>query len=249
MKKMMMLLLLIGLSGCMRYQPRPYSALMPYGPAQADPTRVAATLADEGAERVTLSEDERVLQELRDLGLSPDEILEMIRSELHRREDARRDSPPDVNESNTEDPKPVEESAIPRTVIVKESGSAPLVIVVPSGKVDAVGSFYRTLAPYGTWIKLSPYGLVWQPTVSALNYSWRPYCDGGRWAWTNQGWCWKSSYSWGWAPFHYGRWVNVARYRWVWVPGTTWSPAWVHWRRSASYFGWAPLPPGAPSRT
>jgi hypothetical protein len=32
---------------------------------------------------------------------------------------------------------------------------------------------------------------------------------------------------------------------WVWVPGTEWGPAWVSWRRSPGYVGWAPLPPEA----
>jgi hypothetical protein len=27
------------------------------------------------------------------------------------------------------------------------------------------------------------------------------------------------------------------------VPGTRWAPAWVAWRESSDYFGWAPLPP------
>src|SRR5262249_3319440 len=31
---------------------------------------------------------------------------------------------------------------------------------------------------------------------------------------------------------------------WVWAPDTVWSPAWVTWRYSDAYCGWAPLPPG-----
>ena len=30
---------------------------------------------------------------------------------------------------------------------------------------------------------------------------------------------------------------------WYWVPGRVWAPAWVSWRRSNDYVGWAPLPP------
>ena len=30
---------------------------------------------------------------------------------------------------------------------------------------------------------------------------------------------------------------------WVWIPDTVWSPAWVAWRDSDDYVGWAPLPP------
>jgi hypothetical protein len=34
-------------------------------------------------------------------------------------------------------------------------------------------------------------------------------------------------------------------YGWVWVPGTEWAPAWVAWRYTDDYVGWAPLPPSA----
>jgi hypothetical protein len=55
---------------------------------------------------------------------------------------------------------------------------------------------------------------------------------------------WVSDYSWGWAPFHYGRWMHDPYYGWVWVPGYEWSPAWVAWRHGGDYYGWAPLRPG-----
>ena len=47
----------------------------------------------------------------------------------------------------------------------------------------------------------------------------------------------------GWVAFHYGRWINTDAYGWAWVPGNEWGPAWVDWRRSDEYAGWAPLPP------
>ena len=59
------------------------------------------------------------------------------------------------------------------------------------------------------------------------------------------GWYWMSDYSWGWAPFHYGRWFHHARFGWCWMPDTVWGPSWVTWRYSDDYCGWAPLPPGA----
>ena len=31
----------------------------------------------------------------------------------------------------------------------------------------------------------------------------------------------------------------------MWVPGDEWAPAWVSWRTSKDYVGWAPLPPEA----
>src|SRR4029077_19691591 len=52
-------------------------------------------------------------------------------------------------------------------------------------------------------------------------------------------------YSWGWAPFHYGRWFNHGSFGWCWAPDTVWGPSWVSWRYSSGYCGWAPLPPTA----
>ena len=103
--------------------------------------------------------------------------------------------------------------------------------------------FYSSLSPYGTWVEASDYGWCWQPTVGTINVGWRPYCDNGRWVWTSGGWYWHSYYSWGWAPFHYGRWCQVPARGWCWVPGTTWGPSWVTWRHCDDHFGWAPLPP------
>lgn len=105
--------------------------------------------------------------------------------------------------------------------------------------------FYTSLSPYGSWVDVPGYGSCWRPTVATWNSSWRPYLDGGRWLWSDAGWYWYSDYSWGWAPFHYGRWHRPAGYGWVWSPDTVWGPSWVSWRYSAGYCGWAPLPPTA----
>ena len=105
--------------------------------------------------------------------------------------------------------------------------------------------FYDTLRPYGTWIELESYGWCWQPHVVVIDRYWRPYWQSGRWLWSDLGWYWCSDYSWGWAPFHYGRWHHHPRCGWVWFPDRVWAPAWVCWRYSNSHCGWAPLPPGA----
>ncbi len=62
---------------------------------------------------------------------------------------------------------------------------------------------------------------------------------------TDAGWTWVSEEPFGWATYHYGRWVRLRRIGWVWVPGEEWAPAWVSWRTSKNYVGWAPLPPEA----
>jgi hypothetical protein len=85
---------------------------------------------------------------------------------------------------------------------------------------------------------------AWQPMVSSVSPDWVPYRDRGHWVLTDEGWYWSSDYSWGWAAFHYGRWSRERSFGWVWHPGSVWAPAWVTWRNSETYAGWAPLPPG-----
>ena len=112
-------------------------------------------------------------------------------------------------------------------------------------QIDAEGNFYGSLAPYGAWVDVPGVGLCWRPTVAVADPYWRPYCDRGHWLFTDAGWYWYSDYSWGWAPFHYGRGCSYPRLGWFWVPDTRWGPAWVSWRYTSSHCGWAPLPPAA----
>ncbi|RZL47745.1 MAG: hypothetical protein EOP00_11025, partial [Pedobacter sp.] len=102
-------------------------------------------------------------------------------------------------------------------------------------------SFYDELSPYGTWIQDPQYGYVWRPDVDQEEF--RPYYTNGRWAMTEYGNTWVSNYDWGWAPFHYGRWVYNRYNNWVWMPDTVWGPAWVSWRSGGGNYGWAPLGP------
>ena len=101
--------------------------------------------------------------------------------------------------------------------------------------------FYDELSPYGMWVEYPNYGYVWIPN-GVPGFS--PYSTAGHWIFTDDGWTWVSDYPWGWAPFHYGRWDYDNVYGWLWVPDNEWGPAWVSWRRSPGYYGWAPLRPG-----
>ena len=101
--------------------------------------------------------------------------------------------------------------------------------------------FYDGLSSHGQWLNLEGLGYGFRPRI-ASRPSWRPYQD-GRWVWTNHGWAWDSAEPFGWACYHYGRWVQLSRHGWVWMPGREWAPAWVSWRSSGSHVGWAPLPP------
>lgn len=103
-------------------------------------------------------------------------------------------------------------------------------------------TFYDELSPYGVWIHDPQYGYVWRPDVDQDEF--RPYYTNGHWEMTQYGNTWVSNYEWGWAPFHYGRWVFHNRRGWLWIPDTKWGPAWVSWRSGGGYYGWAPLGPG-----
>ena len=116
-------------------------------------------------------------------------------------------------------------------------------VVAPTAQPATPQVFYDSLSPYGQWVEDPDYGVIWQPTVAVVNPGWQPYCDNGYWVWTDCGWYWSSTYSWGWAPFHYGRWCRASCHGWCWVPDTCWGPAWVTWRTCDSHCGWAPLPP------
>lgn len=78
---------------------------------------------------------------------------------------------------------------------------------------DVIG--YEDLDSYGGWRPDPQYGNVWFPHVTVVD--WAPYRY-GHWAWISPwGWTWVDNAPWGFAPFHYGRWVSV-RGAWGWVP-------------------------------
>ncbi|HEY1503989.1 MAG TPA: DUF6600 domain-containing protein [Stellaceae bacterium] len=74
---------------------------------------------------------------------------------------------------------------------------------------------YQDLAAYGSWSDDPDYGQVWYP--SDMPSGWAPYRD-GHWAWVDPwGWTWIDDAPWGFAPFHYGRWIDRDD-RWAWIP-------------------------------
>jgi probable HAF family extracellular repeat protein len=111
------------------------------------------------------------------------------------------------------------------------------------GAGDDYSVFYSRLSSDGDWVEAGDYGYVFRPQVNEGG-EWAPYRD-GHWVWTDRGWFWYSNEHFGWATYHYGRWVRIAGQGWCWVPGSEWAPAWVSWRQSSDYVGWAPLPPEA----
>lgn len=112
---------------------------------------------------------------------------------------------------------------------------------------------YEDLYEYGDWQDTPDYGPVWYPR--AVPPGWVPYRS-GRWVWIDPwGWTWVDDAPWGFAPFHYGRWVYFHG-RWAWVPGTyvarpVYAPALVVWighpgvsvSIGVGAVGWVPLAP------
>ena len=106
----------------------------------------------------------------------------------------------------------------------------------------------------GRWQSTPEYGYVWTPAV--VMASWVPFRF-GHWVWIPPwGWTWVDDAPWGYATFHYGRWVFL-RGSWCWVPGPrplrpVYAPALVAWTNgpgfagpgaSAPNVGWFPLGP------
>jgi hypothetical protein len=106
----------------------------------------------------------------------------------------------------------------------------------------------------GRWESTPEYGYVWAPTVVVAG--WAPYRF-GHWVWiVPWGWTWVDDAPWGYAPFHYGRWVEVNS-AWCWVPGPrrvrpVYAPALVAWVGGpaggvsvafGANVGWFPLAP------
>jgi len=109
---------------------------------------------------------------------------------------------------------------------------------------------YSDLDAAGSWDTDAEYGPIWYP--SGVGADWAPYRH-GHWVWIDPwGWTWVEREPWGYAPFHYGRWV-YQRSRWGWCPGAWggrpyYSPALVVFA-DGSGFGaqaWFPLGPGEP---
>lgn len=114
----------------------------------------------------------------------------------------------------------------------------------------------QDLDRYGRWEADADYGSIWIPRGVAAN--WAPY-SAGHWAWVRPwGWTWVDDAPWGFAPFHYGRWVYV-RDSWGWAPGAqvarpVYAPALVGWLGGPNVsvsisigagpaVGWVPLAP------
>ena len=122
--------------------------------------------------------------------------------------------------------------------------------------VSAETTGYDTLDRYGRWDTLPDSEAVWYPT--SVPDDWAPYRFGHWDSIEPWGWTWIDDQPWGFAPFHYGRWINVDGH-WGWVPGNVvphpvYAPALVAFvdapddpgggPNGGPDVGWFPLGPG-----
>ncbi|HEY5290668.1 MAG TPA: DUF6600 domain-containing protein, partial [Caulobacteraceae bacterium] len=105
---------------------------------------------------------------------------------------------------------------------------------------------YDDLANSGQFVDTPDYGTVWFP--ANVPDDWAPYRY-GHWAYVAPwGYTWIDDQSWGFAPFHYGRWTQVDG-RWGWIPGErdqqpVYAPALVAFiGGEGASVGWIPLGP------
>jgi hypothetical protein len=114
---------------------------------------------------------------------------------------------------------------------------------------DVVG--YEDLDEYGSWRTTAEYGSAWYPSAVAVD--WAPYRT-GHWSYIEPwGYTWVDDQPWGFAPFHYGRWVWGGG-AWGWVPAPprlevgvyirpVYAPALVAWVGVGAGIAWFALGP------
>jgi hypothetical protein len=114
---------------------------------------------------------------------------------------------------------------------------------------DIVG--YQDLDDQGSWRPTPEYGNVWFPTRVAPD--WAPYHT-GHWSYIPPwGYTWVDDQPWGFAPFHYGRWIWFHE-AWGWIPAPprpaigvyvrpVYAPALVAWVGVGAGVAWFALGP------
>ena len=114
---------------------------------------------------------------------------------------------------------------------------------------DIVG--YDDLDEHGSWRTTPDYGNVWYPRGVAAG--WAPYHE-GHWSYIEPwGYTWVDDQPWGFAPFHYGRWIWTGG-AWGWIPSPprpergpyirpVYAPALVAWVGAGVGIAWFALGP------
>lgn len=90
------------------------------------------------------------------------------------------------------------------------------------------------LARFGAWSVAPDGARLWTP--AKLPAGWQPFQQGA-WSWVAPwGWTWIDDQPWGFAPFHYGRWL-AAHGRWAWAPGQWGATRPVYAPATTGWFG------------
>ncbi|MFL6696077.1 MAG: DUF6600 domain-containing protein [Vitreoscilla sp.] len=151
---------------------------------------------------------------------------------------------------------PAVKDAFGDAVLAADKADDKLSAASAAAQVPAEMTGAAELARYGAW-SVAASGLhVWTP--AKLPAGWAPYQQGA-WSWNSPwGWTWVDDQPWGFAPFHYGRWLTVKGH-WAWTPGQwgaarpVYAPALVGWFGGpaltvdgAPAVGWVALAPDEP---
>ncbi len=145
--------------------------------------------------------------------------------------------------TEADSPDPWEEWCLGRDLLTEKSfeASDPYVSPEMTGAED--------FAQYGDWSTDDVYGATWTPR--GLPVGWAPYRF-GHWAYIAPwGWTWIDDCKWGFAPFHFGRWIKKPT-GWTWTPiprgqHPVYAPAivaFVNGRGAGRNIAWVPLGPG-----
>jgi hypothetical protein len=150
---------------------------------------------------------------------------------------------------------PALKDAFGDAVLAADAADDKLAAVNAAAQVSPEMTGASDLARFGAWSVAG--GLhVWTP--AKLPAGWAPYQQGA-WTWNSPwGWTWVDDQAWGFAPFHYGRWLSI-KGRWAWTPGQwganrpVYAPALVGWLGGptltvdgAPAVGWVALAPDEP---
>jgi hypothetical protein len=151
---------------------------------------------------------------------------------------------------------PAVKDAFGDAVLAADQADDKLAAVNAAAQVSPEMTGAADLARFGAWSTAPDGARLWTP--AKLPAGWQPYRQGA-WSWNSPwGWTWVDDQPWGFAPFHYGRWLSV-KGRWAWTPGRwgatrpVYAPALVGWFGGprltvgdAPAVGWVALAPDEP---
>jgi hypothetical protein len=151
---------------------------------------------------------------------------------------------------------PAVEDAFGDAVLAADKADDRLAAASAAAQVPPEMTGAADLARFGRWSTRADGARLWTP--ARVPAGWQPYQQGA-WSWNAPwGWTWVDDQPWGFAPFHYGRWLKV-KGRWAWNPGRwgaarpVYAPALVGWFAGAALtvdgapaVGWVALAPDEP---